>query len=342
MSRRSQGVEVLDRDAEPAGLVFGRHRGRHAAQVGQPAAGEGGEEVGDGGAGAEPDRHAALDQLGRGFGGEALLVVGGQRFRDSIRLPWTAASTAQNDQEQSQKHDRHAHPGLQGRRHRPRRVRPQGDLARRGRDARPHADSGGVRGAETSGGRAHHGLAPHDGPDRGADRDAGRARRRGALVQLQHLLDPGPRRGGDRGGRGPGLRLEGRDAGGVLVVHRAGAELARRGRPEHDPRRRRRRDPAGPQRRRVRGGGRGARSLDRGLGGVPDRARDADPLARVRRDPRGPKRRPGSRASPRRRRPASTGSTSWPRPAGCCSRRSTSTTRSPSRSSTTSTAAATR
>ena len=41
--------------------------------------------------------------------------------------------------------------------------------------------------------------------------------------------------------RRAGLRVEGRDARGVLVVHRAGAALARR-RPEHDPRRRWRRD----------------------------------------------------------------------------------------------------
>ena len=88
-------------------------------------------------------------------------------------------------------------------------------------------------------GRAHHRLAAHDDPDRGAHRDADRARRRGALVQLQHLLHPGPRRRGDRGrprrhargaARGAGVRLEGRDARGVLVVHRAGAALARRGR----------------------------------------------------------------------------------------------------------------
>ena len=52
------------------------------------------------------------------------------------------------------------------------------------------------------------------------------ARRRGPLVLLQHLLHPGPRRGGDRRGRRPGLRLEGRDARGVLVVHRAGADVA--------------------------------------------------------------------------------------------------------------------
>ena len=55
-----------------------------------------------------------------------------------------------------------------------------------------------------------------------------------------------------------GVRLEGRDAGRVLVVHRPGAALGRRGRPEHDPRRRRGRHPAGPQGRRVRGGRRRA------------------------------------------------------------------------------------
>ena len=37
----------------------------------------------------------------------------------------------------------------------------------------------------------------------------------------------------------PRVRLEGRDARGVLVVHRAGAALARRWWPQHDPRRRR-------------------------------------------------------------------------------------------------------
>ena len=78
----------------------------------------------------------------------------------------------------------------------------------------------------------------------------------------------------------PGLRLEGRDAGGVLVVHRPGAALAWRGRnawgerPQHDPRRRRRRDAAGAQGHRVRGrrrragsggGGWGRGSLFRGV-----------------------------------------------------------------------------
>ena len=46
--------------------------------------------------------------------------------------------------------------------------------------------------------RAHRGLAAHDDPDRGADRDARRARRRRALGVLQHLLDAGPRGRRDR------------------------------------------------------------------------------------------------------------------------------------------------
>ena len=50
--------------------------------------------------------------------------------------------------------------------------------------------------------RPHLRLAAHDHPDRGADRDARRARRRGALGELQHLLHPGPRR--RRGRRRPG------------------------------------------------------------------------------------------------------------------------------------------
>ena len=47
------------------------------------------------------------------------------------------------------------------------------------------------------------------------------ARRQGALELVQHLLDPGSGRRGDRGARHPGLRLEGRDRGRVRVVHRA-------------------------------------------------------------------------------------------------------------------------
>ncbi len=49
------------------------------------------------------------------------------------------------------------------------------------------------------------------------------ARRRGHVDELQHLLDAGPRGGRDRGGRHPGLRVEGRDPRGVRLVHRAAA-----------------------------------------------------------------------------------------------------------------------
>ena len=49
---------------------------------------------------------------------------------------------------------------------------------------------------QAAGWRADHGLAAHDDPDGGADRDAGRAGCRGALGVVQHLLDPGSRRRG--------------------------------------------------------------------------------------------------------------------------------------------------
>ena len=57
----------------------------------------------------------------------------------------------------------------------------------------------------------------------------------------------------------PVFAWKGETPGGVLVVHRAGADLAGRDRAEHDPGRRRRRHDAGAQGRRVRGGRRGAR-----------------------------------------------------------------------------------
>ena len=60
--------------------------------------------------------------------------------------------------------------------------------------------------------RAHRRLAAHDHPDRGADRDAAGARRRGALGFVQHLLDPGSCRRRHRGARHAGVRLQGRDA----------------------------------------------------------------------------------------------------------------------------------
>ena len=164
--------------------------------------------------------------------------------------------------------DRHQ-AGLQGRRHLAGRLRPQGDHTGRARDARPDGDARGVRREQAARGRAHHGLAAHDRADGGADRDAGGAGRRGALGLVQHLLHPGSRRGRDRGGGDPRVRLEGRDARGVLVVHRAGTQLARCGRPQHDPRRRRRRHDARAQGHRVREGRRGPRSRGRRVRGVP-------------------------------------------------------------------------
>ena len=176
-------------------------------------------------------------------------------------------------------HHRHAdRERLQGRRPLPGRVRPQRDPSGRARDARADEDARGVRRFAAAEGRADHGLAAHDRADRRAHRDADLARRRGPLGLVQHLLHPGPRgRGGRRrprrharGSAGrPGLRLEGRDARGVLVVHRAGADLAGRRGSQHDPRRRRRRHDARPQGHRVREGRRRAGSLHGRLGGVP-------------------------------------------------------------------------
>ena len=125
-------------------------------------------------------------------------------------------------------------------------IRPQGTRSGRARDARPDVAAPRIRRSPAAQGRAHLGLAAHDGPDRRADRDAGRAGRRGPLGLLQHLLHPGPRRRRGRrrparharGAQGrPGVRVEGRDARGVLVGRRADADLAGRA-GEHDPRRR--------------------------------------------------------------------------------------------------------
>ena len=201
--------------------------------------------------------------------------------------------------------------------------------------------------------RAHHRLAAHDDPDRGAHRDARRARRRGALGELQHLLDPGPRR--RRG-------AVGRNGTPTRRASRCSRGRARRSRSTGGAPSRSLRWPdawtGGPNMILDDGGdatllvhkgvefekaGQGARPGDRRQRGVRGRSsacspgcskEDAAAVARASRR--------ASRASPRRRPPACTGSTRCTKRARCCSRRSTSTTRSPSRSSTTSTAAATR
>ena len=90
-------------------------------------------------------------------------------------------------------------------------------------------------------GRAHRRLAAHDHPDRSADRDLERARRRRALGLVQHLFDAGPCRRRDRRCRHSGVRRQGREPEGLLGLHRQAVRVARRRHPEHDPRRRRRR-----------------------------------------------------------------------------------------------------
>jgi adenosylhomocysteinase len=76
----------------------------------------------------------------------------------------------------------------------PCRLGSQGNPHRRNRNAGPDGHSRGIREDPAAQGRAHHRFAAHDDPDRRADRDADRARRRSALGLVQHLLDPGPRR----------------------------------------------------------------------------------------------------------------------------------------------------
>jgi DNA-binding transcriptional ArsR family regulator len=76
--------------------------------------------------------------------------------------------------------------------------RAQGAPPRRARDAGADGAAPAVRGQAAAEGRADRGLAAHDGADRGADRDAGRARRRGALGVVQHLQHAGLRGGGGR------------------------------------------------------------------------------------------------------------------------------------------------
>ncbi|CAA9290622.1 MAG: Adenosylhomocysteinase, partial [uncultured Friedmanniella sp.] len=163
--------------------------------------------------------------------------------------------------------------GLPRRRPDPGRLRPPRDHARRARDAGTDGHARAVRGVEAAGRRPDRRLAAHDHPDRGADRDPGRPGGRGALGQLQHLLHPGPGRCGRGGGRRhpgrpgrrAGLRLEGRVPRGVLGPDAGDPALARRPAGQHDPRRRRRRHPAGAP------GGRGGedRAGARGAGRRP-------------------------------------------------------------------------
>ena len=126
---------------------------------------------------------------------------------------------------------------------------PQGTHHRRDRDARPDGDARGIRAEAGAQGRPHRRLAAHDDPDRRADRDADRARRRRALGLLQHLFDAGPRRRRGRRQRRAGVRDQGREPRRLLGIHPQDFRMGRRRHAEHDPRRRRRRHAADPSRR---------------------------------------------------------------------------------------------
>ena len=156
---------------------------------------------------------------------------------------------------------------LQGGRPQPGRVRPQGNEPGRAGNARTDVHPQGIRREQAARRHADHGQPAHDHSDGRPHRDAGRPRRRRALGVVQHLLDAGSRRRrGRRRPEGhaaepdghPGLRLEGRDARGILVVHERGDRVAGRQRPDLHRRRRRRRDAAPAQGRRIREGRQGS------------------------------------------------------------------------------------
>ena len=158
--------------------------------------------------------------------------------------PLRKRTFAAHDQD---RHDAREQPArLRHRRHQARGLRPQGDCDRRDRNAGPHGDARRIRQKPAAQGRAHRRLPAHDHSDRGSHRDPEGARRRRALGVLQHLFDPGSRRGGDRGRRHAGLRGQGREPQGLLGLYPSHFRMGRRRLAQHDPRRRRRRDAAHP------------------------------------------------------------------------------------------------
>jgi len=73
--QRRELVERLDGQTQRDRRGLGRGRGRHAAQ-GEPARGQRGQQRRDRRAGAEPDAHPVLDQLGGELRGAALVRLG--------------------------------------------------------------------------------------------------------------------------------------------------------------------------------------------------------------------------------------------------------------------------
>ena len=130
--------------------------------------------------------------------------------------------------------------------YRPGRLRPP----RNGRSPRPRCRAScrcraEYARSEAARGRPHRGLAAHDDPDRDADRYARGAGRRGALGVVQHLLDTGPRRRGDRRRAArPVFAHKGEIARRILGFRAPHLRVAGRPARQHDPRRRRRCDAA--------------------------------------------------------------------------------------------------
>ena len=116
------------------------------------------------------------------------------------------------------------------------------DRDRREGDAGADGAARRVRPQPAAQGRPDHRLPAHDGRDGGPDPDAAPSRRQHSLELVQHLLDPGPGRGGDRRRGRPGVRLARRDRGGLRLVHPADDRGAGRLAAQHAARRRRRSD----------------------------------------------------------------------------------------------------
>ena len=131
---------------------------------------------------------------------------------------------------------RHTDARLRRQGHRPCRMGPQGNRHRRDRDARPDGDARRIRPGAAAARRPHRRFAAHDDPDRGADRNPDGARRRRALGVLQHLLDPGPCRGGGGGRRHAGIRHQGRKPDRILGLHPPHFRMVGRRHPQHDSR----------------------------------------------------------------------------------------------------------
>ena len=231
---------------------------------------------------------------------------------------------------------------LPRRRHRAGRLRPQGNRDRRDRDARPDGDARGVQGKQPLKGARIAGLAAHDDPDRGADRDAGKlgADVRWASCNIFSTQDHAAAAIAAAGM--PVFAYKGETLEEYWDFTHRIFEWADGGTPEHDPRRRRRRHAARDARqrapRRTRRSSRSRRTRRRRVlfDAIKQAPRRTSPgfYSRIQAEHQGRDRGDHHRRAP----PLPDGR----RTGGCRSPPSTSTTRSPSPSSTTSTAAASR